>query len=155
MPSNPNVHPTVEYTLRPVRADDAPFLYRVSETSYRGLVEGQGRRWATALMQEKCAQDAASSATSVIQIGQEDAGFVKVEVTEAAVLIDVLQLLPKYQRRGVGSHVLQGILDQAVAASLPVHLSVYVANPARAFWEKHGFKVTGEVNQHLQMVRAI
>ncbi|HET9976871.1 MAG TPA: GNAT family N-acetyltransferase [Burkholderiaceae bacterium] len=141
------------YTLRRAIADDGAFLYRVSEVNFRGLVEGQGKKWATARMQEKCAQDAGSPSTSIIQIAGEDAGFVKVEVAAVAVLVDALLLLPEHQRRGVGTHVLRSILAQAAAASLPVQLSVYTANPARAFWEKHGFKVKGEVNQHLQMER--
>jgi len=141
------------HTLRAATSEDAEFLYSVAEVHFRSLVESQGKRWAVQRMREKCMQDASSPSTSIIQVGGADAGFLKFEVEATAVMIDALLLLPEYQGRGVGSLMLDRVLAQARAAALPVRLSVYTANPARAFWEKHGFKVKGEVDQHTQMER--
>jgi GNAT superfamily N-acetyltransferase len=141
------------YTFRAANSEDAGFVYAVAEKNFRGLVEGQGKKWAVARMQEQSAQQASSPSTSIIEIRGADAGFLTVEYAETLVRIDALLLLPEYQRQGVGSHIFGGIMARARAAGLPVHLSVYKANPARAFWDRHRFKVTGEANDHLQMAR--
>ena len=42
---------------------------------------------------------------------------------------------------------------QAMRALAVLGVFVYHANPARSFWERHGFAVIDEANDHLQMTR--
>lgn len=59
-----------------------------------------------------------------------------------------------HRRRGIGSHVLAGILDEAQRAQRPVILRVLRSNPrARAFYNRHGFTVTEETETHYYMER--
>ena len=69
------------------------------------------------------------------------------------ILIDALLLLPAHQRNGIGSGLLGDVLSESAERQVPVRLFVFHANPARSFWERHGFVVVSEANDHLQMER--
>ena len=48
------------------------------------------------------------------------------------------------QRRGIGTQVLQTLLAHAAERSKAITLAVVKINPARQFYEKHGFRVIRE-----------
>ncbi len=53
-------------------------------------------------------------------------------------------IVPKYQRRGIGAHVLHLVVAGARASGLPVRVRILRVNPAKHFYERHGFKVVSE-----------
>jgi ribosomal protein S18 acetylase RimI-like enzyme len=55
-----------------------------------------------------------------------------------------IYLLPKYQRRGIGSGLVASVIDQATLQRLPVRLGVAKINPARSLYERLGFIVVRE-----------
>jgi ribosomal protein S18 acetylase RimI-like enzyme len=139
--------------LRPAAPADAAFVYRVAETTVRAHVESAGKKWAAERMRAKCEQDAADAQTRIVVVDGADAGFLKVESRPDEIVIDALLLLPEHQRSGIGSGLLASVLRESAARQVPVRLFVYHANPARSFWERHGFAVIGEDNDHWQMQR--
>jgi GNAT superfamily N-acetyltransferase len=61
-------------------------------------------------------------------------------VTEPHWYLLILTVAPAHQGQGLGSRLIQPILDRAAAAGLPCYLET--ANPrAVPFYEKHGFEV--------------
>ena len=48
------------------------------------------------------------------------------------------------QRKGIGSRVIQALLRLARKKSKPVTLAVMKINPARALYERLGFRITHE-----------
>ena len=65
-------------------------------------------------------------------------------------LIDI-SLLPEYQNRGIGHYLLQSLLQQASDDALPVSLHVERNNPARALYERLGFRVQKNLGVYLLM----
>ena len=58
--------------------------------------------------------------------------------------IHELQVVPEFQRRGLGRAVIQNVIEQGASRRLPVTLSVVPANPgAKRLYERLGFEVTG------------
>ncbi len=53
-------------------------------------------------------------------------------------LIDI-SLLPEWTGKGIGSRLLDGVLAEADAASLPVTLHAAVNSPARSLYARKGF----------------
>ena len=54
-----------------------------------------------------------------------------------------IQCLPEFQGKGLGTAVLQHVIEQGARRALPVTLSVVPANPrARRLYERLGFEVT-------------
>jgi GNAT superfamily N-acetyltransferase len=61
-------------------------------------------------------------------------------------------VLPSYQNQGIGSHLLRCVVDNAKSAQVPLRLTVLEVNPARRFYERHGFALTGTITprHHMQ-----
>jgi GNAT superfamily N-acetyltransferase len=133
----------LQFDLRAPVAADAAFIYAVCETTMRQHVESAGRRWATEGMREKSENDALDANTKVVFTADQDIGVYSACVRDGAYCIDMLFLLPAFQRHGVGSALLAQARLAAASARLPMRIQVITTNPAKAFWESHGFKVTG------------
>jgi ribosomal protein S18 acetylase RimI-like enzyme len=59
--------------------------------------------------------------------------------------------LPAYQGRGIGTTLIRRLQQRARKEGVPVTLQVFKVNPARALYERLGFKVTGETDTHCRM----
>jgi ribosomal protein S18 acetylase RimI-like enzyme len=64
-----------------------------------------------------------------------------------------IQLLPAYQRRGIGTAVLGRILAEASANRVPVTLSVLKANHAIRLYKRVGFTIVSEDELAFHMCR--
>jgi len=58
-----------------------------------------------------------------------------------------------FQRRGIGTEVIQGLIDQATQAGQPVTLGVIKTNPARHLYQRLGFRITQENGHKFYMRR--
>jgi ribosomal protein S18 acetylase RimI-like enzyme len=65
-------------------------------------------------------------------------------------LVDIA-LLPQYRNSGIGSALLQKIFGEATATNKPLRLKVLKGNRAGRFYERLGFKKTGETELHFDM----
>jgi ribosomal protein S18 acetylase RimI-like enzyme len=127
-------------TLRPVVAEDREFLYGVFASSRADL----------ALLPEALvrmqfdAQDAACSRArrSVVVVDGVDAGRLYVDGEHVV----EITLLPQFRGQGIGTALLEGLMDERVS------LSVSVVNPARALYERLGFRVVSDDGAYLSMV---
>lgn len=72
-------------------------------------------------------------------------------VRDGALWIHTICIAPEHQRKGIGTEVIRSIVAEAINQTLPIRLSVLKVNPARALYERLGFKVIGESTYHLQM----
>ncbi|MEM7206162.1 MAG: GNAT family N-acetyltransferase [Planctomycetota bacterium] len=59
-----------------------------------------------------------------------------------------IQILPEWQRRGVGSRLLQDIARAAHAQAKPVRLQVLKQSGARAWYARFGFAREGATATH-------
>jgi ribosomal protein S18 acetylase RimI-like enzyme len=126
--------------LRPVQAADRPFLLTLFASSRPDL----------ALLPEPLvrlqfeAQHAAYARArrSVVVVDDVDAGRLYVEGER---VVDIT-LLPEFRGRGIGTSLLEGLMDERVS------LSVACLNPARALYERLGFRVVSDDGAYLSMV---
>lgn len=89
---------------------------------------------------------------SIIEAGGRDAGGLWLESFPDLIYIADLQVLPELQGRGIGTSVLEGLIEQASARGVPVELSVLQVNPrARSLYERLGFRVMDEGNPFIRM----
>jgi ribosomal protein S18 acetylase RimI-like enzyme len=79
----------------------------------------------------------------VLEAEDRTAGTVWVQWNPDCLYIYELQVSPEFQGRGLGTAVLQHVIEQAASRGLPLELSVVPANPrAKAWYERAGFEVT-------------
>lgn len=62
-------------------------------------------------------------------------------------------ILPEYQNKGIGSYILEGILDNSDKASSVVELEVLKVNPAVSLYQRYGFQIVNSNKYMYQMER--
>jgi ribosomal protein S18 acetylase RimI-like enzyme len=83
----------------------------------------------------------------IIVINGERAGLLKVVKEGEEWELSQIQLLGKYQRKGIGEEIIRNIIHEANQKGAHIKLSVLKANPARRLYERLGFVVIRE-NEH-------
>jgi ribosomal protein S18 acetylase RimI-like enzyme len=91
--------------------------------------------------------------TRLIVVDGVEVGVLIVEDQGGEVLLELIEVLPSYQRRGLGSAVVRDLLDRASRRGSPVALRVLKVNPAQKLYRRLGFDVVGETDTHLLMRR--
>lgn len=81
------------------------------------------------------------------------AGTVSVMTSADYIRFGEFYLFPAYQRRGLGTRVLQHCLSLADAHGLPVRLEYLKWNPVGTLYRRHGFAIVGESETHWFMER--
>jgi ribosomal protein S18 acetylase RimI-like enzyme len=137
---------SLEISLRRAEPGDSDFAFQVLERTMRGYVEETWGVWSEATARVRTSADAVS--------GSESIGLLCVDHLATHLQLEQLYLLPTCQRRGIGAQVLQLVLSESHALGLPVRLRVLRVNPAKRFYERHGFRVTSETPERLFMERA-
>lgn len=80
-----------------------------------------------------------------------DVGVMRVERLPDHWFLSKLYLLPAFQNEGLGSHLLENLIIDARTVRLPLRLTVLEVNPARHFYQRHGFEITDTVPPRLHM----
>jgi ribosomal protein S18 acetylase RimI-like enzyme len=83
-------------------------------------------------------------------------GFVRMRLDEDAMHLSDLQVMPEYQGTGIGAAALQYMMQLAKVRRKPfMRLGVFADNPARRFYERHGFQVVEQEGALCKMVCAL
>jgi ribosomal protein S18 acetylase RimI-like enzyme len=132
----------VRFHLRPASDDDREFLYTLHCRTMRDVIE-KTWGWDEAWQRTDFDCRFRECLASIIECDGRPAGGLLVEWKPDSLYIHEIQLLPEYQSQGVGTEVIENVIEQAAARRLPVTLSVVAANPrAQRLYERLGFEVT-------------
>ena len=139
------------YTLRPASPDDFEFLFRLRAAAL-GPYVAQIWGWDEGDQRQRFARAFDPSRYQIVQ-SEEAIGAIEVERRAHDIYLANIELLPEHQGKGIGAALIRSIITEADAAHLPVALQVFKINPARRLYERLGFVVTGESENHYQMLR--
>ena len=89
---------------------------------------------------------------SIILSGETPVGRMLVAGMETAILLIDIALLPEYRNAGIGTELIQGLLNEAAAAGKAVQLHVFASNPAKHLYERLGFSQVGLDAAYLEMM---
>jgi ribosomal protein S18 acetylase RimI-like enzyme len=132
----------VEFNLRPASGRDREFLYSVYCTNMRDVVEqtwGWDDAWQLADFEKRCEQ----CSVSIIEVDSGSVGGLWLEQGADSLHINELQIASASQGRGIGTAVIERVIEQGASCGLPIVLSVVPANPrAMSLYERLGFRVT-------------
>jgi GNAT superfamily N-acetyltransferase len=151
-------------SLRPIRADDRAFLLRLYATTREAelaQVPWTEPQKAAFLQMQFEAQDRAYRASfptarldlieSGTESGREPIGRLYVDAGAAEIRLIDIALLPEEQRKGLGTALLQQLIEEARTASLPLTLHVEQSSPARRLYERLGFVAQSQDGLHISM----
>jgi 8-oxo-dGTP diphosphatase len=89
--------------------------------------------------------------SQIVIVEGQDVGVLRLELGSDEWFLDVLEILPEWQGKGIGTYVIQAMLADASECQKPVALQVLKVNPAKRLYERLGFRKVGETPTHVEM----
>jgi ribosomal protein S18 acetylase RimI-like enzyme len=134
------------YCIRPATPEDIGFLADVvvAATRAQGRVpadfdEQKWRSDFTEWTRKQVCGEVPDSTTSVIEVGGEPAGRLRITRSGDRIELSGIQLLPRVQGHGIGSAIIEGLKAEAEVAGVPLDIGVEKDNPrARRLYERLG-----------------
>lgn len=149
-------------SLRPITADDEPFLYRVYASTREEelkLVNWDEPSKAAFLQMQHHAQhqyyqsEFSDAEYSVIMCDGQPVGRLYVHRRVDEISIIDIALLTEHRRAGIGGSLLRDLLAEADQAMKPIRIHVEYNNPAMHLYKRLGFVQIGETGVYFFMER--
>lgn len=155
MPNNPDV------SLRPVTDADQEFLIGVyagtradelAQTNWDDSQKDAFIRWQYQMQKQEYDARYPDARYDVILVDGVPAGRVWVGADDTQIRLLDIAVIPEFQNRGVGTHLLRQLMDEATRDNKPLRHMVFVLNEnAFRFYERLGFKTIEDVGGYLHM----
>jgi ribosomal protein S18 acetylase RimI-like enzyme len=137
-------------TTRKATDDDKAFLWHLIVASMRQYVE-QVYGWDDITQYGYFENGFQPEVIQIIQYDRQDVGMFVLQEHVENWFLSRIEILPEYQQKGIGSTIIQRMIDDVVVTNKPFRLQVFKVNPARRLYERLGFVKTGESKTHIQM----
>jgi ribosomal protein S18 acetylase RimI-like enzyme len=146
-------------SVRPEQAEDEAFLLELYASTRQEELEAWGwtpemcHAFLTTQFRASQARHQAlpEAEFQIVLLDGVKAGRMIVHRTQEELHLVDIALLPQYRNGGIGTALLQRVLDEAAAAKKPVRLQVLKGNRAACFYQRLGFTQAGETELHLEM----
>jgi GNAT superfamily N-acetyltransferase len=136
--------PQPQWSLRPAAGDDRDFLFDLHRLTMRSYVEATWE-WDDRAQEVLFDESFAPERSRIIQVAGEDAGVLRVEESEQEIWLELIEIHPRWQRAGIGTSVVQSLLQRGAETGRPVSLRVLRTNTsARSLYERLGFVSVSE-----------
>jgi putative acetyltransferase len=137
--------------LREATGDDRAFLFGLHRLAMREYVQATWG-WTEPDQQERFRLNFEPSRIQVLVAEGRDIGALTVLRTPKELVLGNIEILPAFQRQGIGSRVVRALLAEANVRRVPLSLQVLKTNPrARALYERLGFRQISETLTHYVM----
>lgn len=126
---------------------DQEFAFHVKKLALGAYVE-RVWGWNESFQRDFHANDWSIHRPCIIECEDEAIGTLEVVTHVDHLCIGEFYLLPAWQRRGIGSRLLQDVIARSAREQLPIRLQFLKINPVRSLYERFGFQVVGETATH-------
>ena len=141
-------------THRPGQKSDNDFIYFVKKSTLREYVEQTWGPWDEKFQVALHNKNIHPEEYQIIEYHGKDIGVLKIQEDSQSIEIDIIEILPEYQKKGLGTHLLKNIISSATRKNKFVSLQVLKANTkALKLYHRLGFHVIHETDTHLRMKR--
>ncbi|MEP2641557.1 GNAT family N-acetyltransferase [Roseobacter sp.] len=127
-----------EFDLRPARLDDFEFTRRLYIASMQPLLTALNA-WNRDTIEAAFRSYFDLSEIKIVVVNGVDIGWQQVSITEDALCLDQLHLVPESRCRGIGTALIGAIVADARAQKKDVTLSFVNGNRAHALYRRLGF----------------
>ncbi|KMW57530.1 Acetyltransferase, GNAT family [Candidatus Rhodobacter oscarellae] len=87
----------------------------------------------------------------IIQVGESDIGRMIVDRQDECLRLIDLSIAPFWRRRGIGTGIVQSLMQEADGGKVPMRLAVFTFSPALALYTRLGFRKIGEMPHRSEM----
>ncbi|KPJ52054.1 hypothetical protein AMJ39_08800 [candidate division TA06 bacterium DG_24] len=140
--------------LRPATLVDADFLFALKRTTLGEYIARTWGVWDETWQRAYFDQQFEPSGVQIVQFEGEDIGMISVREDEDALFLELVEILPEHQNRGIGTFLIRQVVARARAQGVAIRLHVLKVNPARRLYERLGFRVVRETKTHYVMEAA-
>ena len=140
----------MDVTLRDANLQDYKFLYSLHRETLKEYIDqtwGWDEAWQQAHFQKKFDL----SGKRIIECEGVSIGCIAVLGEGDHIFLSYIALKTDYQRRGIGTRLIEEVLASAAERKIPVTLKVLKTNPARVLYERLGFTITQTSDTHYFM----
>ena len=132
---------------------DRELARSIHHRAYRNVIERQYGVWDVAAQDQFF--DAAWCATNheIVLCDEACCGYCCVDNRSDDILIRELVIDPEYQCLGIGTRILQDVLNESNARGVPVRLQTQILNRAAGLYRRLGFRETKRTETHILMER--
>ncbi len=140
---------TPDFKLRQATQADVKLMFRLQKIDGAHLNQDDGEQVAKF---EEYKLDFKPAEIQIVYLAGEPVGRLRV-VRGDEIYIGGMQILPEYRGRGLGTAILESLIEESKQTSKPIRLEVFHNNlPAFSLYQKAGFKVVEENDQQKIMV---
>jgi len=140
----------MKITFRRIEPKDFAFLWRLHNVALKNYVTKLWG-WDEKRQKQLFEQTFNPPRGQVIVVDGIDAGFLDVVDKRTETLLSSIRLLPEFQNRGVGTRIIESVINKARRENKAVRLQVLKINPARHFYKRLGFEISDETETHFLM----
>jgi GNAT superfamily N-acetyltransferase len=119
-------------------ADDWPWAWALQHAAFELLVARTHGEW-TPELERACADAWAPGDTRIIEVEGARVGWARLERRADRDWLDLVVIDPARQGAGLGAAVLRALQAESAARGVPLWLSVWRVNRARALYARLGF----------------
>jgi GNAT superfamily N-acetyltransferase len=138
--------------MRAASSTDYAFARAIHHTGMRWIAE-RLFGWDDATQDAKFERQFVLPEVRIIVLHDQDIGYLQVVEEPDAVLLKELHVAVSFQNRGIGTEVLRRLFEEAQRMGKPMAVGVVKFNPARALYERLGFRIVGEDAQKFYLRR--
>lgn len=143
------------FRLRNARLEDLELVYEITRDAMRDYVEQTWGRWDEAEQRKKHRDNYIPDTHRLVEIGNAVAGVMATENLPDHVWLVKLYLLADFRGQGIGTAMLEQVVQEAEELRKPVRLRVLRINVrAQALYARHGFRVVEQTPERLFMERS-
>ncbi|MEK8035071.1 GNAT family N-acetyltransferase [Ideonella sp. DXS29W] len=142
----------MKVTLRPAEQADFDFCFHAKRDAIRPHIASRWG-WDEDFQLRFHRQRWSEKPWFIIVAEAQAVGTVSIQWSDTHLQFGEFYLLGAFQRRGIGTRVLQSVLQEADAKRLPAKLEYLKWNPVGSLYKRHGFIVIEETEIHYLLVR--
>ena len=142
----------VPYEFREYLPGDYDWLYKLREQSYRDVVIEQFGEWDEFDQRKRYEEVWSPKLVTLVVSKGSRIGMFSCSVAEGDISLSEIQISPAHRGRGIGTSILQKLIDEARTSHSSLTLQVLLKNQrAILLYEKIGFKTIHESDTHFVM----
>ena len=93
--------------------------------------------------------------THIIQFNNQDIGMFKVERRENYFFLGDIQIKEEFQGQGIGSQLINDLIQRSLSVGLSIRLRVLKGNPAIKLYQRLGFTLINELDNCYEFEYAV
>jgi|GEM_PF-137648 len=130
---------------------DTDFARSVHHRAYRDVIERQYGPWDESNQDKLFAAAWSAADHEIILYDDVRCGYTSIENRDDCFYLHELVVDPDFQGRGIGTHILRDVIEQAILKGFPVRLRTHIINRAVNLYRRMGFEETARTSSHVLM----